>query len=162
MELATVPRPAFADVSRSSAPRLHERPHDGLLSVASAAAPGTGDAVRAVRPYAPGDPARLVHWPSSARRGEIVVRSTSLPALGVAIVVDLRTGRPRAAASLAAGIGTATLAAGGMVWCGTFEDGGAVGETVGEQRDLGRRLARAAAGPVRHPAPDWLAEVVQA
>ena len=28
---------------------------------------GGGDTVRAVRPYAPGDPARLVHWPTSAR-----------------------------------------------------------------------------------------------
>ena len=77
------------------------------------------------------------------------------PALGIAIVVDLRGGAPEVAASLAAGIGTATLAAGGVVWCGTFEDGLPVGETVTDARDLGRRLARAGSGPPPEPPARW-------
>src|SRR5439155_631773 len=104
---------------------------------------GGGDTVRAVRPYVPGDPARLVHWPTSARRGELVVREHEPPpALGVALVVDLRGLDPEDAASRAMGIGQSTLAAGGVVWCGTSEADGAVGEIVPDVRTLGRRLAR--------------------
>jgi hypothetical protein len=84
------------------------------------------------------------------------------PALGVAIVVDLRGGAPEVAASLAAGIGTATLAAGGVVWCGTFEDGSQVGEQVADARDLGRRLARAGSGPPPEPPDRWATKVVRA
>ena len=121
---------------------------------------GGGDTVRAERPYAAGDPARLVHWPTSARRGEIVVREYEPPpALGVAIVVDLRGPMPEAAASLAAGVGGATLAAGGVVWCGTFEAGEPVGELVTDARDLGRRLARASDGPPAEAPPEWRVEV---
>jgi uncharacterized protein (DUF58 family) len=122
---------------------------------------GGGDTVRAVRPYSPGDPARLVHWPSSARRGEIVVREHEPPpALGIALVVDLRGTIPEVAASLAAGIGTATLAAGGVVWCGTCENGEPVGELVVDARDLGRRLARATPGAPADAPDQWPAEVV--
>src|SRR5206468_11476562 len=114
-----------------------------------------------VRPYAAGDPARLAHWPTSARRGEIVVREYEPPpALGVAIVVDLRGGAPEVAASLAAGIGTATLAAGGVVWCGTFEGGLPVGEQVADALDLGRRLAGATSGPPAGPPGPSATEVV--
>ena len=124
---------------------------------------GAGDTVRTVRPYAPGDPARLVHWPTSARRGEIVVREHEPPpALGVALVVDLRGPRPEAAASLAAGIGGATLAAGGVVWCGTNEAGERVGATVANARELGRRLARAGPGEPAVPPEDWPVETVTA
>ena len=56
-----------------------------------------------------------------------------------------------AAASRAAGIGIATLAAGGVVWCGTFEDGEPVGEIVADARALGRRLARATSGAPAEP-----------
>jgi uncharacterized protein (DUF58 family) len=112
-------------------------------------APMPGDAVRSVRPYVPGDPARLVHWPTSARRGELVVREQE-PAVvpGVAIVVDLR-GAPddvEAAASRAAGIANATLAAGGRVVLATAEAGGANAAPVRDRRAVGRRLAAAVAG----------------
>ena len=51
----------------------------------------TGEAVRSVRPYVVGDPAHLVHWPSTARTGSLVVRELEPPAAkGLAIVVDLR------------------------------------------------------------------------
>jgi len=58
---------------------------------AAEAVTGTGaDLVRTVRPYVPGDAARLVHWPTSARRGTLVVREHDPPANeGVALVVDL-------------------------------------------------------------------------
>ncbi|QXC60938.1 DUF58 domain-containing protein [Aquihabitans sp. G128] len=50
----------------------------------------TGDLVRSVRPYVSGDPSHLVHWPSSARLGELVVRELEPPTpLGQAVVVDL-------------------------------------------------------------------------
>ena len=120
-----------------------------------------GDTVRAVRPYSPGDPARLVHWPTSARRGELVVREHEPPpALGIALVVDLRGDGPETAASRAAGIGVATLAAGGIVWCGTFEEGEPVGEFVSDARDLGRRLARAEPGPPAEAPDGWPVERV--
>jgi len=122
-----------------------------------------GDTVRSVRPYSPGDPARLVHWPSSARRGEIVVREYEPPpGLGIAILVDLRGPAPELAASRAAGIGASTLAAGGVVWLGTAERDTAVGEIVESALELGRRLARATAGEPASPPDHWPVERVSA
>jgi uncharacterized protein (DUF58 family) len=104
-----------------------------------------------------------VHWPTSARRGEIVVREHEPPpSVGIALIVDLRGPAAEAAASRAAGIGAATLAAGGVVWCGTFEDGEPVGALVADARALGRRLAHAAAGPPPAAPENWPAEVVSA
>ena len=129
---------------------------------------GPGDTVRAVRPYVPGDAARLVHWPTSARRGTLVVREHEPPAaLGVALVVDLN-GSPddvELVASRAAGIGRATLAAGGAVWCCTSEAGrpglGARSPTrassAGGWRARGRR-----ASPGTAAAPGWPVEAVHA
>ena len=49
-----------------------------------------GEAVRSVRPYVIGDPSHLVHWPSTARAGSLVVRELEPPAArGIAVVVDL-------------------------------------------------------------------------
>ncbi|MFN8018090.1 MAG: DUF58 domain-containing protein [Acidimicrobiales bacterium] len=57
----------------------------------STAAALGGDLARAVRPYVPGDPSHLVHWPSTARTGSLVVRELEPPTpLAQAIVVDLR------------------------------------------------------------------------
>ena len=155
--IVVAPRPSLAPAILAPVP-------DERLSTASPRLTrGGGDTVRAVRPYAAGDPARLVHWPTSARRGEIVVREYEPPpALGVAIVVDLRGPTPEAAASRAAGIGGATLAAGGVVWCGTCETGEPVGEFVDNTRDLGRRLARAGAGQPAGAPDGWPVEVVHA
>jgi uncharacterized protein (DUF58 family) len=155
--ILVAPRPGVAQAVLQSIPDERVSGGSPLLTR------GTGDTVRAVRPYAPGDPARLVHWPTSARRGEIVVREHEPPpALGIALVVDLRGPTPEAAASRAAGIGVATLAAGGVVWCGTFEDGEPVGGLVGDARALGRRLARAGAGVPPDPPEHWPVEVVHA
>ena len=117
-----------------------------------------GDTVRAVRPYAVGDPAHLVHWPSSARIGSLVVRELEPPApTGQAVVVDLR-GPPadaERAASYAAGAVRAVLAAGGQVMLSTCERGGPVTAPVTSTLQAGRRLARAVAGPPGAPPPGW-------
>jgi uncharacterized protein (DUF58 family) len=155
--ITVAPRPTVASAVLRPVP--DERVSSGVAEFSR----GGGDTVRSVRPYAPGDPARLVHWPTSARRGEIVVREHEPPpAQGVALVVDLRGPRPEATASLAAGIGAATLAAGGVVWCGTDERGITVGETVANARELGRRLARAGPGAPALPPEGWPVEVVSA
>jgi len=145
--------------------RVRERPNDGPVAVSTLASRGGGDTVRAVRPYVAGDAARLVHWPTSARLGTLVVREHEPPpATGIAIVVDLN-GAPddvEHAASRAAGIGRATLAAGGAVWCCTSERDGPVSARVADARDLGRRLARAGAGEPGIPPVGWPVEVVRA
>ena len=164
-ELVVAPRPApqSATVAAVTA-ALRERTIDSVAS-ASPSSPGGGDTVRAVRPYVPGDPARLVHWPTSARRGSLVVREHEPPpAVGIALVVDLN-GFPddvEEAASRAAGIGAATLAAGGAVWCCTSEPGGPVSARVLDRQDLGRRLARAGSGQPGTPPEGWPVEVVRA
>jgi uncharacterized protein (DUF58 family) len=49
------------------------------------------DEFAGLRAYVPGDDLRLVHWPSSARIGEIVVRLQEQPEpIGVIVVLDLR------------------------------------------------------------------------
>jgi uncharacterized protein (DUF58 family) len=155
--ITVAPRPTVAPAV------LHPVPDERVATGAAQFRRSGGDTVRAVRPYAPGDPARLVHWPTSARRGEIVVREYEPPpAHGVAVVVDLRGPRPEAAASLAAGIGAATLAAGGVVWCGTCEGGSPVGDTVSSALELGRRLARSGPGEPGLPPEGWPVEVVSA
>jgi uncharacterized protein (DUF58 family) len=50
--------------------------------------PGTGD-VRGLRPYRPGDGPRDVHWRSTARRGQLLVREYDHPApLDLVLVLD--------------------------------------------------------------------------
>jgi len=155
---SVAPRPV------STAPRLYDYPGAGLTSALAAPSQRAGDTVRAVRPYIAGDSARLVHWPTSARRGVLVVREHEPPAtMGVALVVDLNGERDAVeqAASLAAGIGRATLAAGGALWCCTSEEHGAVSAPVTDVRDLGRRLARARSGDPGLPPEGWPVEVVR-
>ena len=123
-------------------------PLPGTLSP-NVAAPQAGDVVRSVRPYVSGDPAHLVHWPSSARTASLVVKELEPPApTGLAIVVDLR-GDPIEAervASYAAGAARSVLGAGGAVLLATCEQGGPVVATVSSVLDAGRRLARAVPG----------------
>jgi uncharacterized protein (DUF58 family) len=149
--------------ARLTGPMLGPVPDEMFATANSRLTRGGGDTVRSVRPYVPGDPARLVHWPTSARRGELVVREHEPPpAVGVALVVDLRGANPEAAATVAMGIGSATLAAGGIVWCCTSEDGVEVSEIIADVRDLGRRLARATAGQPGTPPEGWPVETVSA
>lgn len=115
---------------------------------------GSGDQVRSVRPYRSGDPAHLVHWPSSARAGTLVVRELEPPVRsGVVIVVELPTPAegedpdPAAERSVdeAAGLALGVLAGGGEVVLCTCEEGTAVAAVVFDRRQVHRRLA--AAGP---------------
>ncbi len=149
--------------AHAAQPMLQGVPEELFASSAPVSARGSGDTFRTVRPYVPGDPARLVHWPTSARRGELVVREYEPPpALGVALVVDLTGPEPETAATRAMSIGTATLAAGGVVWLCTCEAGGGVSDAVPDARTLGRRLARAIAGPPPAPPSGWSQEVIHA
>lgn len=117
-----------------------------------------GDLVRSVRPYVAGDPAHLVHWPSSARTGALVVRELEPPQpVGLAIVVDL-TGQSdeiERVASYGLGGARAVLAAGGELVLCTREAGGPVTGRVTNLLDAGRRLARAVPGPPGEPPPGW-------
>ncbi len=121
-------------------------------------AAATGDLVRSVRPYVAGDAPHLVHWPSSARIGDLVVRELEEPApLGQAIVLDLRdlgvdTER---AASFASGAAHAVLAAGGHLMLVTCEAHGPVAAEVRSLLDVGRRLARAVPGQPPEVPPGW-------
>jgi len=166
VEIAVAPRPAaVADLRIGGAPRLRERLHEGVITVTPAVGQGAGDTVRSVRPYIAGDAARLVHWPTSARRGMLVVREHEPPAaLGIALVVNLNgpADEVELAASRAAGLGRATLAAGGAVWCCTNDANVRVSARVTDERDLGRRLARAGSGEPGAPPAGWPVEVVHA
>jgi uncharacterized protein (DUF58 family) len=123
------------------------------------AAPGRAghDTVRSVRPYLPGDAARLVHWPATARWGDVMVREMEDPELPrLAIIADLRFGGRRGedAASRAAGLAEAALGRGIPVWLLTAERAGGVSAQVTSPRQVGRRLARAVAGdPAAGPVP---------
>lgn len=107
----------------------------------------TGEAVRSVRPYVVGDPSHLVHWPSSARLGDLVVRELEPPAArGLAIEVDLRgddVAAADAAASRAAGAAERVLEGGGRVLLCTAERSGPVAAEVADLLGVRRRLALA-------------------
>jgi len=153
------PRPARVELGARPLPRTAELPAEGANTLVG------GDTVRAVRPYVPGDPARLVHWPTSARRGVLAVREHDPPAdEGLALVVDL-TGpldAAEAAASRAAGIGRAVLARGGRLFVATCERDGTAAGPVADARELGRRLGRATAGRPAEPPDGWAVERVRA
>jgi uncharacterized protein (DUF58 family) len=115
------------------------------------------DVVRSVREYVPGDPARLVHWPVSARHGSLVVKELDDPASRrLAIVVDLR-GDPDAAegaASRAAGLAIRALREGMAVAMATAEAVGGRVAPVKTRLDVSRRMAWAvAAAPPQGPFP---------
>ena len=145
------PRPMAVDWLPSTAE------DDGSQHAATAHALG-GDLVRSVRPYAPGDPAHLVHWPTSARAGTLVVRELEPPTpLAQAIVVDLRdlAEQRERAASYAFGAARAVLAAGGELLLCTAEPAGPVTARAASVREAGRRLARAVEGEPGQPPRGW-------
>lgn len=134
----------------------HTLPVGTAAAVASRPAAPGGEAVRAVRPYAPGDAARLVHWPTTARTGELAVRELEPPAVtGIAVAVDLRgpEDAAEAAAGRAAGLGREVMRAGAHLLLLTCEASGPVSAPVSGPLELGRRLARATAG-IPPSAPD--------
>lgn len=127
--------------------------------------PVGGDTVRGVRPYVAGDPAHLVHWPSSARIGELVVRELEAPVPpGLAVVVDLGPGGPagEGAASRAAGLVAAVLEGGGRVVLCTCGPAGPERGEVADRVGAGRRLAAAVGGAPAEPPVGWVTEHVRA
>jgi uncharacterized protein (DUF58 family) len=137
------------------------------MAAALAARPAApaGDSVRAVRPYERGDAARLVHWPTSARTGELAVREMEPPAItGIAIALDLHGEEEGVenAASRAAGLGRAALRSGAQVLLLTHEAGGPMLGPVSGPLELGRRLARATAGPLPTAPTGWPLEIIGA
>lgn len=133
----------------------HAAGDDGAADDA-ALQPGVTESVRGVRPYVSGDPARSVHWPSSARTGSLVVRDFEPPTRVVlAIVLDLRGGDAEAveaAVARAAGLGRVVLAAQGELLLATHERAPVVA-AVPTVRALDRRLAAARRGDPG-PSPD--------
>jgi uncharacterized protein (DUF58 family) len=153
------PRPLVTPVALHAVPARIEAPAEHAVGASGA------EVVRAVRPYVPGDPVRLVHWPTSARRASLAVREFDPPANeGLAVVVDL-TGEPddaETAAGIACGIARAVLARGGRLVLCTREDDGLHVEPVVDRRALGRRLARAVAGAPADPPAGWPVQYVRA
>lgn len=116
---------------------------------ASVATRSDGDTVRSVRPYIAGDSIRRIHWPSTARAGELMTRELEPPASrGLVLKVCLapEPSRSEPAASRALGLGIAVLHHGDRLVVATCERGGDVVAPVVTQRELGRRLARAVPG----------------
>ncbi len=140
----------------------------------------TGDTVRSVRPYQIGDPLHMVHWPSTARTGSMVVRELEPPQTeGLAIVVNLgltadetatgvdapvgavtRHDRVEAAASRAAGMAIDALGRGARVMLCTVQVGGPVVGEVANRLDVQRRLALATHGSTPNPPEGWPYQVV--
>ena len=114
-----------------------------------------GDVVRGVRDYVAGDPVRRVHWPSSARRGDLVVKEVEEPG-SPRLVVALDLGGGAAAGELAAAraawYASEALRRGYEVVLATVELSGAVTGRVGPTTDVNQRLARAVRGTPRPPA----------
>lgn len=118
----------------------------------------TGDVVRAVRPYTPGDPSHLVHWASSARAGALMIRELEPPAqIGVAVVVDLGDDAPRAemVASHAAGVVDAVIDSGGRLVLATCDAAGPRTDVVTTRLQALRLLAAATAGAPGGAPADW-------
>jgi uncharacterized protein (DUF58 family) len=114
-----------------------------------------GDVVRGVRDYVPGDPVRRVHWPSSARRGDLVVKEVEEPgAPRLVVALDLGGGAAAGeqAAARAAWYAYEALRRGYEVVLATAEPSGPVTGPVGPPTDVNQRLARAVRGTPRLPA----------
>ena len=75
-EALTVALPLFTSFSE----RVQVREIESQLTVVRA---GHGTDLYGVREYRPGDPLRRIHWKTSARRGELVVREFEPPGLRV-------------------------------------------------------------------------------
>ena len=122
-----------------------------------------GDVVRGVRDYVPGDPVRRVHWPSTARRGDLVVKEVEEPgAPRLVVVLDLGGGGAagEAAAARAAWYAYEALRRGYEVVLATAEPAGPVIARIGPPTDVNQQLARAARGTPRPPTPGPRAAVV--
>ncbi len=135
--------PAPAAVPLEEAAGIGPCPADALLSGSTG-----DDTLRGIRPYTTGDPVRIVHWPATARWGEVMVKELEdLATQELVLVVDLRGDpeRTEEAASYAAGLAGAGLRAGLPVSLFTAEETGPRAGRVTSPVHIGRRLARAVA-----------------
>jgi uncharacterized protein (DUF58 family) len=143
--------PAPAPVTLQDVAGIGPSPAEALLSGSAGE-----DTLRGVRAYAAGDPLRIVHWPATARWGEVMVKELEeLATQELVVVVDLRgePERTEEAASYAAGLAGAGLRAGLPVSLLTAEEGGSRVGRVTSVVHVGRRLARAVAtAPPPEPA----------
>jgi len=101
---------------------------------------------RGVRPYAPGDPRRSVHWPATAHAGTLMVRESERQTDEPIVVELVLPVDPEAAEVEAERMMAAVadhLARRTPVVLITHESGGRVTRAVSDPVDLGRRLARA-------------------
>ena len=126
-----------------------DQPHTSAVDAHGEALPpvpsGVGEP-RGVRPYAPGDPRRAVHWPATSHAGMLMVRESERQTddpvlLEVTLPADPAAAEAEAERMMAA-VG-ACLARRRPVVLITREAGGRVVRAVADPVDLGRRLARA-------------------
>ncbi|CAA9272649.1 MAG: hypothetical protein AVDCRST_MAG10-3376 [uncultured Acidimicrobiales bacterium] len=117
-----------------------------------------GDDFYALRPWVVGDDLRQVHWPSTARRDELMVRQHDVPWQGRAtVVLDIRSRYHDAdsleqAVSAAASIATSSGQGGSLLRLITTDGGdSAFGNGPGHLEALLERLARIEAGPGELP-----------
>jgi uncharacterized protein (DUF58 family) len=106
---------------------------------------------RGVRPYASGDPRRLVHWPVTSHAGTLMVRESERQRddpVTVDLVLSRDPDRAESEAERAMAEVSVVLEAGHEVVLGTDEPSGHVTRWVRDRVDLGRRLARAVPPPV--------------
>jgi uncharacterized protein (DUF58 family) len=124
-------------------------PVEEPLAASALAARAGGEAVRSLREYVVGDAARLVHWPSTARRGQLVVKELEEPDQPE-LVLQVRLDDPSTAEDVARrsmGAAVGAMRDGLAVTLLTAEAGGKQGGRVRTPIEAGRRLARAVAGP---------------
>jgi uncharacterized protein (DUF58 family) len=159
-------RPAARAVIRLPTP-LAIAPRPTPVALSDAIGFDVAADVRSVRSYVPGDPARLVHWRSTARRGEIMVRELEAAdqvqgsRLQFRVALGDDYAAAEAAASRAAGLAIVALDAGLRVELLTREAGGPRAGRVTTRREVGRRLAAAVAGEPPAATPDERTRVVE-
>lgn len=110
----------------------------------------TGEVVRGVRDYVPGDRPALVHWRASARAGKLVVKEVEEPVTPVlTLVLDLGTGDPAGerAAARAAWYLNEGLRRGSEVNLVSRESTGPRRDPVRSPDEVIRRLAAVVPGP---------------
>ncbi len=145
---------------------LADRPHAREME-ASVAAPraGSGTEMFGVREYRPGDPLRRIHWRSSARHGELIVREFEPPGVQtLGIFCDPSPPTPEAAdqiARIAASEAWDCLRAGGRV---VLWSPGAEPSQSNESRSLWSLLEWLARYPYKadelHPQPQRVTDAI--
>lgn len=144
--------------------REQARPRSAETAQANASPTSGGDSIRSVRAYVPGDPAHLVHWPTTARTGYPMMRELENPDTEqVVIVVDLGLGATsgevvysdeavESAVRRADGLARQALRTGVYVTLITAEGATAVTAWCRDTDALRRRLAAATPGRIALPA----------